>query len=79
MKVRMKMAEETYDVVLTPQVDGGYTVSVPELPDVVTEAETREEALMMIRDAIAGYLETLRDLGWQVRRAEHERVTVPTA
>ena len=65
-----------YEVVLTPQAEGGFTVSVPDLPDVVTEGETREEALAMAKDAIEGYLETMRDHRWAVPVAVHERVVV---
>jgi predicted RNase H-like HicB family nuclease len=39
--------------------DGGYTVLVPTLPPVVTEGDTREEALSNIREAILCYLEYL--------------------
>ena len=65
-----------YEVILTPQSEGGYTVSVPDLPDVVTEGETREEALAMAKDAIEAYLETMRDHGWEVPITVHERVVV---
>ena len=39
---------------LEPQTEGGYTVSAPALPEVVTEAET--EALAMAEDAIRGVI-----------------------
>lgn len=67
--------EREYEVRLEPQPEGGFTVFVPELPDVVTEAETREEARAMAKDAIEGYLETMRAEGWDIRRAEAGRVT----
>jgi antitoxin HicB len=70
--------QHEYDVILTPAPEGGYVVSVPELPDVHTEGETREEALEMARDAIEGYLEAMRDRGWSPKPAEHERVVVAT-
>jgi antitoxin HicB len=62
-------AEQRYEVVLVPQPEGGFVVSVPDLPDVVTEGETREEALEMARDAIEGYLEVMRRRGWPVQPA----------
>lgn len=68
-----------YEVVLIPQPEGGFTVTVPELPDITTEGETREEALEMARDAIEGYLETARELGYPTNRAQRERVTVASA
>ncbi|WP_152946534.1 type II toxin-antitoxin system HicB family antitoxin [Desulfofundulus thermobenzoicus] len=39
--------------------EGGYTVLVPSLPPVVTEGDTREEALANAREAIACFLEYL--------------------
>jgi len=68
--------EHEYEVILTAQAEGGFTVSVPDLPDVVTEGDTREEALAMAKDAIEGYLETMRDHGWSIPAIEHERVIV---
>ena len=71
------MAEQNeYEVVLIPQAEGGYTVSVPELPDVVTEGETEEEALEMAKDAVEGYLETMRDQGWSPAPAQRRRIAV---
>ncbi len=57
------MTTYTYTVILEPDADGGYVVSCPSLPGVVTEGETVEEALAMARDAITGYLESLRKDG----------------
>lgn len=68
-----------FEVVLTPQPEGGFSVTVPELPDVTTEGETREEALEMARDAIEGYLEAARDLSYPTNRGQRERVTVALA
>lgn len=36
--------------------EGGYTVTVPELPGCVTEGDTFAEALEMVKDAVAGWL-----------------------
>ena len=35
----------SYDAVLTPQPDGGFTVTFPDLPDAITEGDTEEEAM----------------------------------
>jgi predicted RNase H-like HicB family nuclease len=70
--------ERQFEVVLMPQPEGGYVVSVPELPGVVTEGETRDEALAMAKDAIEGYLETMRERGWSVPTGERERVVIRT-
>src|SRR5919201_703115 len=76
---RMEKATQQYEVVLIPQPEGGFVVTVPDLPDVVSEGETREEALAMIRDAIEGYLETLRERGWPLRLGEREHVAIRPA
>lgn len=73
------MDTHEYEVVLTPAPEGGYVVSVPDLPDVTTEGETKQEALDMARDAIEGYLETMREHGWTPKTAEREHVVVSTS
>ncbi len=50
-------------LVLTPQAEGGYTVTSPLLPEVVTEGDTVEDALANVRDALAAVIETYHDLG----------------
>lgn len=37
--------------------EGGYIVSIPEMPGCVTQAETFEEGLAMIKDALEGLLQ----------------------
>ena len=44
-------------------VDGGYTVTVPELPGCITEGDTVEQALANVQEAIQGYLEALEKEG----------------
>src|SRR4051812_5295030 len=51
--------EFQYTVLLEPDEAGGFTVTVPALPGIVTQGETVEEALDMARDAIGLYLEDL--------------------
>ena len=50
-------------LVLSPQLEGGYTVTSPLLPELVTEGDTVEEALANVRDALAAVIETYGDLG----------------
>jgi antitoxin HicB len=50
-------------LVLTPQPEGGYTVTSPLLPELVTEGDTAEEALDNVRDALAAVVEIYEDLG----------------
>ncbi|MGC9515321.1 type II toxin-antitoxin system HicB family antitoxin [Methanocrinis sp.] len=48
-----------YTVVLEPQEEGGYTVRCLELPGAISQGETKEEALMNIKEAIGLVLEVL--------------------
>jgi antitoxin HicB len=49
-----------YTVLLDPDEEGGgYTVTVPALPGIVTQGDTLEVALAMAKDAIALYIEDL--------------------
>lgn len=50
-------------LVLTPQPEGGYTVTSPLLPELLTEGDTFEETLAKVRDALAAVIETYDDLG----------------
>lgn len=69
-------APRIYEVVLSPEEDGGYSVFVPELPSVATQGETREEALAMAKEAIEGYLEVMHEDGLPVPTVEHGQVAV---
>jgi antitoxin HicB len=55
-------------LVLTPQAEGGYTVTSPLLPELVTEGDTVDEALANVRDALAAVIETYEDLGQSLPR-----------
>ena len=50
-------------LVLTPQPEGGYTVTSPLLPELVTEGDTVDEALSNVKDALAAVVEIYEDLG----------------
>lgn len=52
-----------YLVYIEPAEEGGYIASCPALPGCVTQGETVDEALDMIRDAIQGYIESLKKHG----------------
>ncbi len=43
--------------------EGGYIVSIPEMPGCVTQAETFEEGLAMIKDALEGLLQVAAEHG----------------
>lgn len=50
----------SYRVILKPEPEGGFTVSVPALPGCITYGGDIEEAKKMIKDAIQVYLESLK-------------------
>jgi len=54
--------------------EGGYIVSCPQLPGCVTQGETVEEALVMIKDAIQGYITSLQKHGEPVPPSLEERI-----
>lgn len=49
-----------YRVVLEQDEDGIYVAECPSLPGCVSQGNTREEALTNIKNAMSGYLESLR-------------------
>ena len=50
-------------LLLSPQPEGGFTVTSPLLPELVTEGDTLDEALTNARDALAAVVEAYEDLG----------------
>ncbi|MBI1849149.1 MAG: type II toxin-antitoxin system HicB family antitoxin [Planctomycetes bacterium] len=55
----MASKQYSYTVLFEPAEEGGYIVTCPALPGVVTEGDTLEEARAMAKDAIRCYLESL--------------------
>ncbi len=53
-------SEQNYNVLVQPEPEGGYTVTCPSLPGLVTYGETLEEARAMVAEAIEACLESLR-------------------
>jgi len=54
---------------------GRYWVEVPALPGVYSQGDTLDEALAMVKEAIEGYLEVLREQGEPIP-ADVEALTV---
>lgn len=50
-------------LVLEPQPEGGFTVTSPALPELITEGDSVEDALDNARDALAALIEAFHDLG----------------
>jgi antitoxin HicB len=57
------VSEYSFTVFFEPAAEGGYVVTCPALPGLVTEGDTLAEARKMARDAIRAYLESLRKDG----------------
>ncbi len=59
-RIAAMAAGRRFTINLHPQPEGGFTVLVPALPEVVTEGDTREEALANAREAIELVLDMYR-------------------
>ena len=76
------MTEYRYTVLFEPAEEGGFVVTCPALPGLVTEGDTLEEAREMAQDAIRGYLESLHKDGQPIPKdrpplKEEVLVTLP--
>lgn len=67
-------ATQTYTVILEPQPEGGFTVTVPALPEVVTQAETEQEALARAAEAIELALEYRLAEGLEIPQAQTPQI-----
>ena len=52
-----------YTVILEPEEEGGFHTWCPALKGCYSQGDTKEEALNNIQEAIAAYLESLREAG----------------
>lgn len=71
----MKKAHYRFNVVLRPEPGGGFTATVPALPGCVTFGRNLAEAREMAKDAISGYIESLRKHGEAVPSDDETLVT----
>lgn len=53
----------SYTIIVRPEPEGGFTVTVPALPGCVTFGKTLAAARRMAEDAIGGYLRSLQKHG----------------
>jgi antitoxin HicB len=58
--------EYSFTILFDPAEEGGYVVTCPALPGLVTEGDTLDEARRMARDAIRAYIESLRKDGEEI-------------
>ena len=63
--------DHTYTVLFEPAAEGGYTVSVPMLPGVITDGDSLPEARARALEAIRGHLKVLRKYRQSI---PHERL-----
>jgi predicted RNase H-like HicB family nuclease len=56
--------------------EGGFAVSVPDLPGCWTQGETRDEALANAKETIGAYLEGLEELSRPLAKPSREHVTI---
>lgn len=59
-----------YTIELTPDSDGYWFAEIPLLEGCITNGESREDALMMIDDAIRAWLSTAIEMGLPVPEPE---------
>ncbi len=71
-KLSQKILE--YTAIFEPAEEGGYVVSVPALPGCITQGETFEEAVAMIKDAMQGYLAVLKEEGEEIPQEKSDVV-----
>lgn len=63
-----------FRIIVEPDEDGIFVATVPSLPGCVSQGATREETLRNVREAIHGYLESLRERGEPIPPAISEEV-----
>ena len=64
----------TFAVVLQPEEEGGFTVRVPLIPEIVTFGKNEREALAMAEDAIRLVLEDCAARGEPIPSGEPPRI-----
>ena len=63
-------------VIIYPGEDSSWVAECPSLPGCISQGETREEAILNIREAIEGYIAALEEDGLQVPEERFELLTV---
>lgn len=68
-----------YTAIFEPTEEGGYVVSVPAIPGCVTQGDTFEEAVEMIKDALEGCLAVLKEEGQEIPKEMEDVVVTKVA
>jgi len=74
MKTMMKVP-----LVLEPQKEGGWTITSPLVPELVTEIDKLEDLNARVQDALAAVIELYQDMGKKFPenlRADHDEAPV---
>ena len=64
-----------YNAIFEPAEEGGFVVTAPKLPGLVTEGDTFEEAMEMAKDAIKGYIEVLQEQKKEIPDPDDKSIT----
>jgi len=64
-----------YNAIFEPCEEGGFVVTVPKLPGVVTEGNSFEDAMDNAKDAINGYLMVLQEAKEEIPEPDHDSFT----
>ena len=63
-----------FRILVNADEDGVFVATVPSLPGCVSQGATRSEALSNVREAIEGYVESLRERGEPIPPSIQEEV-----
>jgi len=55
-----------FPIIISQGEDGWIIAKCPVLPGCITQGKTKEEALKNIKEAIAGCIETRKEMGWPI-------------
>lgn len=67
---------EMHKVIIYKGEDGYFIAESIELPGCVSQGKTRDEAIQNIKEAISGYIETLRSHKKDIRQVELQEVAI---
>jgi predicted RNase H-like HicB family nuclease len=67
-----------YLVIIERDEEGGYSAWAPDLPGVVAAADTYDECLQLMREAVAFHLEGMREDGEPIPQPSTVAATVVT-
>jgi predicted RNase H-like HicB family nuclease len=63
-----------YRILIEQDEDGIFVAECPSLPGCISQGQTRSEALLNIKDAIEGYLQSLKNHNEAIPPSIHEEL-----